>query len=298
MIDGVPLSPSQTRERLAALGQQPKQPLGQNFLVDGNIVAKSVALARLAPGDAVVEVGPGLGTLTEALLEAQAEVWAVEFDARLASALRERLVAWMATDHCPRLHLCQADAVDLPLAGFDGQRPFKVVANLPYAIATPWMERVLAGPLPDVMVLMLQKECADRFTALPGTKKVGAISVFLGLAYDRLPGHKVSRQCFYPAPEVDSVLLHLRRKPIARQFSAPTRRLIRELFTQRRKQIGKLLRAQAAASPAIEAWLADLAKFNANPQTRPEAIPLEAWWALESVTGQDGQESFCEKGLP
>src|ERR1035437_8056366 len=142
----MPLSPTATRELLAKLGHQPKRFLGQNFLVDGNIVRKSLELAGIKPGDAVVEIGPGLGTLTSALLEAGAEVWAVEKDRQLHAHLEETLAK-----QYPAFHLLEGDAVERPLAGFapnTSTRPFKVVANLPYAISTPWMDEVLGGPLP------------------------------------------------------------------------------------------------------------------------------------------------------
>ena len=142
----MPLSPSATRELLARLGHQPKRFLGQNFLVDGNIVRKSLELADVKPGDAVVEIGPGLGTLTSALLEAGAEVWAVEKDRQLHAHLEETLVR----QYPSTLHLMEGDAVEHPLAAIDPVRAksFKVVANLPYAISTPWMDAVLSGPLP------------------------------------------------------------------------------------------------------------------------------------------------------
>src|ERR1051326_5617967 len=110
----MPLTPTDTRELLARLGHQPKRFLGQNFLIDGNIVRKSIELAEIAPGDAVIEIGPGLGTLTAALLAAGAEVWAVEKDRTLHAHLQETLVA-----QNPKLHLHEGDAVDVPLAGFD-----------------------------------------------------------------------------------------------------------------------------------------------------------------------------------
>src|SRR5688500_1492778 len=153
----MPLSPSATRELLAQLGHSPKRFLGQNFLIDGNIVRKSIELAGVAHDDVVVEVGPGLGTLTSALLEAGARVWAVEKD----RTLHAHLEAELAPRFPERFHLLEGDAVAHPLASLPldlarAERGFKIVANLPYAIATPWIDEVLAGPLPARMVLMLQ----------------------------------------------------------------------------------------------------------------------------------------------
>jgi 16S rRNA (adenine1518-N6/adenine1519-N6)-dimethyltransferase len=269
------LTLSQTRERLQTLGLHPSKKLGQNFLVDPNIVRKSLELAEVAAGDTVVEVGPGLGTLTGALLERGAEVYAVELDHRLAAALRES----RATE--PRFHLAEADAMDKPRADFPGDRPFKIVANLPYAISTPWMEKILAGPLPEKMVLMLQKEAADRFTAEPGGKNIGAVSLFLAAAYRRRPGHAVARTCFYPAPDIDSVLLHLERREQPYSFAAETRGLMRKFFTQRRKQIGSLARQEKR--PELDAWLAALEAAGTASNLRPEALPLAAWISLDEL---------------
>ncbi|PTX94439.1 16S rRNA (adenine(1518)-N(6)/adenine(1519)-N(6))-dimethyltransferase RsmA [Opitutus sp. ER46] len=271
----MPLSPSATRDLLAQLGHQPKRFLGQNFLVDGNIVRKSLELAAIQPGNVVVEVGPGLGTLTAALLEAGVELWAVEKDRTLHAHLTETLQ--------PRFpqtfHLLEADAVDQPLAGLPAERAvagFKVVANLPYAIATPWLDAVLAGPLPERMVLMLQLEAAQRYTAVPGTKSFGAISIFLQAAYDTAPGHKVGAGCFFPKPDVESHLLNLVRKPEPFVFRPEVKTLIRSCFQQRRKQLGALLRARlTGVDPQL--WRELLAQAGLTEQTRPEAVPV-SWW--------------------
>ena len=272
------LTPTETRELLARLGHTPKRFLGQNFLVDGNIVRTSLELARVTPGDAVVEVGPGLGTLTAALLEAGAEVWAVERD----RALHEHLAATLAPLFPVSLHLAEGDAVELPLAGLPAPRAAgcKVVANLPYAISTPWMDAILSGPLPARMVLMLQREAADRYTALPGTRNFGAISIFLQAAYATAPGHRVSPSCFHPRPEVDSTLLHLVRKPAPHIFASEHKMLIRSCFQQRRKQIGAVIRIRR---PALESeWRELLTSAGFSSTVRAEAIPVPIWIRLFS----------------
>jgi 16S rRNA (adenine1518-N6/adenine1519-N6)-dimethyltransferase len=277
----MPLSPTATRELLARLGHEPKRFLGQNFLVDGNIVRKSLELAAVSAGDTVVEIGPGLGTLTAALLEAGATVWAVEKD----RVLYEHLAATLGAQFLGRLHLLEADAMDHPLAGLPAAEPgagagpgFKIVANLPYAISTPWMEAVLAGPLPARMVLMLQQEAARRYTARPGTKLFGAISIFLQAAYEPAPGHKVAAACFFPRPEIESFLLHLVRKPAPFVFPAPVRKVIRACFQQRRKQLGALLRGQLPDGGA--GWLAQLGAAGFSARSRPEEIPVALWTKL------------------
>jgi 16S rRNA (adenine1518-N6/adenine1519-N6)-dimethyltransferase len=269
----MPLSPSDTRELLSRLGHEPKQFLGQNFLVDGNIVRKSLELAGIASGDTVVEVGPGLGTLTSALLDTGAEVWAVEKDRNLHAYLSDTLLK----TH-PGFHLMEGDAVEHPLAGVPNERTtaFKVVANLPYAIATPWLDEVLSGPLPSVLVLMLQQEAAQRYAAKPGTKAFGAISIFLQSAYAIAPGHKVASGCFYPRPDVESYLLNLVRRSEPFVFSPTAKRLIRACFQQRRKQIRALLRDKLSDDQAAT-WIALLSANGLGPQARPEQIPLALW---------------------
>jgi len=267
----MPLTPTATRELLASLGHNPRRFLGQNFLVDGNIVRKSLELAQIAPGCNVVEIGPGLGTLTSALLEAGARVWAVEKDA----TLHAHLAATLAQKFPQTLRLIEGDALEHPLAGCD-QAGFKIVANPPYAISTPWMDAVLSGPLPGRMVLMLQQEAAQRYTAAPGAGQFSAISIFLQSAFDIAPGHKVSAACFYPRPDVESRLLHLVRKPRPFVFAPETKALIRACFQQRRKQLGALLRGRLPGA-ARDAWLARLAAAGIDSRARPEEVPVALW---------------------
>ncbi len=294
----MPLTPTQTRALLDQLGLVPRPRLGQNFLTDGNIVRKSLELAAIAPGDTVVEIGPGLGTLTHALLTAGAYVFAVEIDRLLEARLRDTL----ATAYPTTLHLLEGDAVEHPRAGLPADSPaalhgtFKVVANLPYAVSTPWLDALLNGPLPERLVLMLQRETAARFTAPPHTPDRGAISIFAEAAFARLPGHPVSRRCFYPVPAVDSLLLCLRRRPDAQAFHPVSKKWIRELFTHRRKQLGaltRLLATQLETSPSqletrnskletvLPAWLSSLPTHGLDARARPEDLPLPAWLDLD-----------------
>jgi 16S rRNA (adenine1518-N6/adenine1519-N6)-dimethyltransferase len=278
----MPLSPTATRELLVQLGHSPKRFLGQNFLIDGNIVRKSLELAEIRAGDRIVEIGPGLGTLTSALLEAGADVWAVEMDRTLHAYLEAEL----SPRYPDRFHLLEGDAVAHPLAALplaDGTAGggFKIVANLPYAIATPWLDEVLAGPLPARMVLMLQQEAAQRYAARPGTKAFGAISVFLQAAYDIAPGHKVAAACFFPRPDVESHLLNLVCKPAPYVFPPPAKAMIRACFQQRRKQIGALLRRRLSVKAS--GWQELLRAHGLSELTRPEAIPVDVWMRLSAL---------------
>lgn len=273
----MPLTLSQTRAELEKLGHNPRKSLGQNFLVDGNIVEKSLELAEVEAGDQIVEIGPGLGTLTRTLLDRGAHVWAVEFDQTIFNYLQTEVAA----QYAGQFDLLLGDAVDHPrgpLPADLAKAGFKVVANLPYAVSTPWMAAILEHPLPDRMVLMLQRETADRFAAAPGTKQFGAISIWLQSAFEVLPGHRVPPGCFHPAPEVDSYLLNLKRKESPFHFPTEIRDLIRRLFQQRRKQIGSI--ARKIGDERLTAWIEGLPEFGASGHDRPEAIPLEAWQAL------------------
>ncbi|MFP4156599.1 MAG: 16S rRNA (adenine(1518)-N(6)/adenine(1519)-N(6))-dimethyltransferase RsmA [Opitutales bacterium] len=272
----MPFSPTQTRRLLEHLAHQPNKKLGQNFLVDGNIVRKSIELAELRPNERVVEVGPGLGTLSRAILEQGAQLWAVERDAALAAHLREQVAP-----HSADFRLIEGDCLLEPRAGLPENHAtegYKIVANLPYAVSTPWMEAVLAGPLPRRMVLMLQKEAADRYAADPGSKNFGAISIFLQSAYTITGKHPVSAACFHPAPKVDSILLRLDLKRDACRFPAPARECVRRIFTQRRKQLGALCRRDPES--AVRPWFDTVCAAGVPSTVRPEELPLEHWQSL------------------
>ena len=176
-----PLSARETKELLSRLGHRPRHALGQNYLVDGNIVRKSLELGDVRAGDVVVEIGPGLGTLTRTLLTAGAEVHAVEADPAMAVHLREFLAEKLGHG----FFLLEGDAVESPLADLrdpaDGS--FKVIANLPYAISTPWMDALCRGPHPSVMVLMLQREAAERLTPQVGGAHWSAATAQGSLAF-------------------------------------------------------------------------------------------------------------------
>ncbi len=273
------LTPSQTTDLLRQLGHSPVKKFGQNFLVDSNIVRKSLELADVSEGDIVVEVGPGLGTLTGALLERGAKVYAVEIDKRLFAFLKKRF------EGVENLNLINDDAVEYPLAALpDDIENFKIVANLPYAISTPWLDKVLSGKLPQKMSLMLQKEAALRFSARNNSGEFSPISVFLSEAYNVLPPHKVSAGCFHPRPAVDSMLLALEKKENAYTFAQRTRDIMRAIFSKRRKQISSIARSAGADAEILTKWL-ELSP-DLPPDRRPEAIENRFWVKLDEVVRQ------------
>ena len=272
----MPLNPNQTHTILNALGHSPNKKLGQNFLIDGNIVRKSIELAGISKNEAIVEIGPGLGTLSKAILSTGAQLFAVEKDKTLANYLEETI-----SKDSDNLHLLNEDCLKKPLGSLMDQNQtndFKIVANLPYAVATPWLEAVLSTALPTRMVLMLQKEAADRYNAQPKTKNFGAISIFLQSAYIVHSTHTVSASCFYPKPKVYSTLIRLDLKQSAICFSKETKALIRTIFTQRRKQIASL--CKKSDNEVIKHWLESLFTKGYTQSVRAEEIDLPSWQLL------------------
>jgi 16S rRNA (adenine1518-N6/adenine1519-N6)-dimethyltransferase len=203
-----------------------KKRLGQHFLVDENLLGVIERLAELESGDVVLEVGPGLGVLTRYLADRVAVVHAVEIDRSLEAHLQLG----------ERVHLHFGDALALDLAALEPPAN-KLVANLPYAIATPLVAESLAG-LPSVerWCVMVQREVADRFFAAPRTKAYGAVSVAVQLAAERVGFHPVSRTVFRPQPNVDSALVAFRRVPLPEDFPW-VRRVVDAAFAYRRKTL-------------------------------------------------------------
>jgi 16S rRNA (adenine1518-N6/adenine1519-N6)-dimethyltransferase len=268
------LSPSATIDLLRQLDHLPNKKLGQNFLIDGNLVEKSISMAALPPGLPVLEIGPGLGTLTERLLHLGHKVYAVEIDRRLEAHLRQRLGSFIESE---QLDLLRADAVKSPTGNLPASiSDYAVVANLPYAISSAWMEGVLgSGNLPIRMVMMLQKEATERMLARSGTKAYNALAIFLQASFQSAGTHAVPGQCFHPAPAVDSVLLRIDMLHQPFVFSRPVRLLIRRIFTQRRKQLGSLIKKEPEElRVTLLTWLERNALC---PTIRPETVTVSQW---------------------
>ena len=220
-----------SRERLERFGVRPNRELGQNFLIDDNILGVIGRVAELSVGDVVLEVGGGLGVLSEYLAMHAAHVQVIEADQRLAPALHDAL------DRYPNADLVFADVMDVDLAVLE-PAPAKVVANLPYGVAVPAILRTIEQ-LPQVTLwcLMVQREVADRLAAAPRSKTYGVPSVMVQLACDVEFVRPISRTVFHPVPNVDSALVRLRRRGPAP--AAPVRRLVRAAFAHRRKALAR-----------------------------------------------------------
>lgn len=239
------------RALLAAHGLRPSRALGQHYLVDPNTARKVVRLAQVEAGETVLEVGPGLGSLTLALREAGALVVAVEADARLLPALAEAL------GDDPGVRVVRADAVRADLAAL-APEAHRLVANLPYNIAATLVLRVLTDyPQYRCLTVMVQREVGERLAAAPGTSAYGATSAKVAaLAEARLLA-PVSRKVFLPEPRVDSVLVGLTRTgehpATARVAWATLARVIEAAFSQRRKTLRNSLRTLGLAPDEVEA---------------------------------------------
>jgi 16S rRNA (adenine1518-N6/adenine1519-N6)-dimethyltransferase len=226
--------------RLRQFGVRPKRDLGQNFLIDSNILDVIARAAEVGPGDVVLEIGGGLGVLSEHLAARAAHVHVVELDRSLEPALRDALDPFAATT---TLHLADAMTLDL---GALRPAPTKVVANLPYGIAAGSILRTIEE-LPAVTrwVAMVQKEVGERFAAHPGTPAYGVPSVLAQLACDVRVLRPISRRVFFPVPNVDSVLVGLERRGDAPP--AALRTFVQAAFAHRRKALAKSLALAGAA---------------------------------------------------
>ncbi|MDR1458417.1 MAG: 16S rRNA (adenine(1518)-N(6)/adenine(1519)-N(6))-dimethyltransferase RsmA [Puniceicoccales bacterium] len=264
-----------TLSALKDLGCAPNRRLGQNFLIDPNIVKRSVELAEIRTDDSVVEIGPGLGALTIGLVGAGAKVFAVEYDRALYSFLSGKF------SNNKSFFLIHGDALEFPVAGLpEDVLSYKIVSNLPYAISTPWLDGILEREvLPEMMVLMLQLETVRRFTSSHGCKNFGAISIFLNSAYRVECVHQVSGKCFYPEPKIASALLVLRKKECPYVFHQKTKALIRYLFNYRRKQIYNVMKSYPFMDQQFFEKI--LPVFGADKAARPENLGITIWQDLD-----------------
>jgi len=262
-------------------GIRPNRELGQNFLIDSNLLDVIGRAAELEAADVVLEVGGGLGVLSEYLAERAGHVHVVELDRRLEPALRDAL------DPHPNASLHLGDAVKLDLAALD-PAPTKVVANLPYGVAASVILRTVEL-LPQVTrwVAMVQREVGERFAARPGTSAYGVPSVLAQLACDVRVLRPVSRRVFVPVPNVDSVLLGLTRAGPAPDPGL--RRLVQQGFAHRRKALARSLSlAPGAAGDVRERARAALEAIGRPADARAESLSPSEWRELFERLRQDG----------
>ena len=242
-----------------------KKEYGQHFLADENILGVIGRLAGLAPDDVVLEIGPGAGVLTRYLSERVRRVHAVEIDRELEPLLR---------DAGPNVDVTFGDALQLELP----QDATKLVANLPYNVATPIVVESLDG-LPNVGLwcVMVQREVADRLFARPGTKAYGAVSVLVQLCCERTGFHPVSRTVFRPQPNVDSALVAFRRTGLPSDY-ARVKSVVAAAFAHRRKTLANSLALAGVASRDV--GIAALAAIGREPTVRAEKLAPQDFVAL------------------
>lgn len=272
--------PSELQAFLLGLGLSPKKFLSQNFLIDGNIIRKILHLGGVKEGDHVLEIGPGPGALTEALLQEKAYVTAVEMDGAFAAALEQ-----LQTDG-NHLEVISQDFLKFDIEAFckNIKKKIKVVANLPYHITTPILAKLL--PLTshiESLTVMVQKEVAKRFLAEPGSKDWNSFSLFLRFYADPAYGFTVEPTCFFPKPQVQSavVKLTLKKPP---EVSCPVRffKLTRTAFGQRRKMLRASLK-KIYPSKLIEE---SIQEFGAKSDVRPEELSLPDFLRLFEIIDQ------------
>ena len=260
-------------KNLEKLNMRPGRGLGQNFLLDNNLLEFIARSANITPGEVVLEVGPGFGALTEKLLAHGAELYAVEYDHRVCEFLR--------SNHSEsNFHLHEGDGCRVDYAELLGpDTPFRAIANLPYAVSSVLIARFLelANP-PRQMIFMLQKEMGERLAAQPGKGSYGALSVRVQQLYDVKILRIVPPEVFYPAPAVDSALVEFNLKENVPDMEVRKKleKVVKLAFLNRRKQLGKVLK-QNYTEEAIRAALAEI---NHPWEIRPERLTVQEFEKL------------------
>jgi 16S rRNA (adenine1518-N6/adenine1519-N6)-dimethyltransferase len=279
-----PMKLSEIRATLKEIGVSPAKALGQNFLHDRNLARWIVDQAQITPEDNVVEIGPGLGALTKFILEKGAHVLAIEKDARLAKFLRSRFGD-------ARLEIVNADALKFDPHVLFSQRRVKLIGNLPYNISSPLLLKFLEHPSPiSLCMLTLQKEMATRLSASPCTHDYGALTLRVQLHHRVKYLRSVPATVFLPRPDVDSAVVRLEpRDPVElpEHDDELLLKLIRIGFSQRRKQLRKLLREYARD------WNTLASCLNIDPNARAEELSLLQWIALANCIAPPPCQEVC-----
>lgn len=264
---------------------------GQNFLVDTHVLEKIIQAAGLTKEDLVLEIGPGIGTMTQYLAENAGRVMAVEIDSNLIPILKETLKDY------DNVTVINEDILKVDVAAlaeqYNGGRPIKVVANLPYYITTPIIMGLFESQVPiDNITVMVQKEVAERMQAGPGTKNYGALSLAVQYYAEPYIVANVPPNCFIPRPSVGSAVIRLTRhgkKPVEVKDEKLMFALIRASFNQRRKTLQNSLNNSAELPFSKEEIGEAIEKMGLSPSVRGEALTLEQFAKLADALGERGQ---------
>ncbi len=254
---------------------------GQNFLKDRSVLEDIVRASGISREDTVVEIGPGLGTLTEYLAAAAGWVYAIEVDKKLIPILQENL------SELDNVQIINADILKTDLNRITEGKPFRVVANLPYYITTPIIMNLLESDINcRSITVMVQKEVGDRMTAKPRTKEYGALTLAVGYHAKTTIVRKVPAGCFVPAPNVDSVVVHMEiydEKPVRVKDEKLLFELIRGAFNQRRKTLVNALAGYAGLALSKERILAALEEIGEKATVRGEELSLQRFAELADI---------------
>nr|WP_206529719.1 16S rRNA (adenine(1518)-N(6)/adenine(1519)-N(6))-dimethyltransferase RsmA [Brevibacillus sp. SYP-B805] len=279
-------TPSRTRDILEKYGFSFKKSLGQNFLIDTNILHNIVETAQLDKEKGVIEIGPGIGALTEQLGRAAGKVVAVEIDQRLLPILDETLGPY------PNIEIVHGDVLEIDLhrlirERFSGYQKISVVANLPYYVTTAILMKLLEERLPlEHIVVMIQKEVADRIAAKPGTKDYGSLSVAAQFYAEAEVAMVVPASVFVPRPHVDSAVIKLtlrKQPPVEVADEALFFRVVRASFAQRRKTLLNNLQHNLFTKEQKDQVIQLLAAAGIDPARRGETLSLQEFAGLANV---------------
>lgn len=260
----------------------PNKVLGQNFLIDRNILDSIVEVSETGPEYSVLEVGPGLGVLTEQLMLHSKHVTAVEKDSGLYRILSER---WGSEE---KLTLIHGDALEVPLHEIYAAGVTRLISNLPYSVGVRVvLDSALCDNPPDVMVLLLQKEVCERFAAKPGTADMGIVSVLLQRLYKVTLVRNVKPTCFYPQPDVTSTIVKLKRHndyPMDQAESKYFTEFVKLAFSHRRKQLASVMKnAPAPYGKDADVIRSLLVQVGATETARPEELSIPQWVQLANL---------------
>jgi 16S rRNA (adenine1518-N6/adenine1519-N6)-dimethyltransferase len=262
------------RELLESRGIRLTKSLGQNFLHDANQLRRIVQTAELKNSDKVLEIGPGLGPLTELLVAESGELLAIEKDARLVELLRERF------KDSKNLTLVEADALELLKTQPRDWADWKLVSNLPYSVASPILvELAQAARGPALMVATLQLEVARRLMAGTDSADYGLLTLLVQLDYEPLGWFKIPAGCFFPEPDIDSACVTLKRRdvPLVKpEQKPPFVKVVKRAFSERRKMMAKLLKQDWNPETLATA----MKRIAISPQARAEQVSLKEFAQL------------------
>lgn len=268
---------SEIREILSEHEIQLTRSLGQNFMHDQNQIRRIVAAGEVGPDDAVVEIGPGLGPLTEQLVIRAGKVIAIETDHRLVEFLAKRFA------DADNFQLIHEDALKLIRRQASDWSQWKLVANLPYSVASPILVELAKKPTgPKLISTTLQLEVAQRLVSPPSRKDYGILTLLVGLAYEARMEFVIPATCFFPAPKVDSACVSLRRRPerlLPDELAPVFEKIVKRGFSQRRKMMLKLLKQDWAPDKLERAYAA----ADLDPKVRAEAVTLDGFVRMTEV---------------